>query len=135
MKSEYIALFGGVGTIVSFLFGGTGDGLVTLIIFMILDYITGLVVAGVFKNSQKTANGALESNAGFKGLLRKSVILLMVCVAYQLEVITKIEFIKSTVIYGYIVNETISIIENVGLMGVPVPSVLTKAIDVLRGKA
>ncbi|MFV0519423.1 MAG: holin family protein [Lachnospirales bacterium] len=134
MKGEYIALFGGGATVISFLFGGFDNALVALILFMTIDYFTGLVVAGVFKNSKKTENGALESNAGFKGLVRKCVILLMVCVAYQLEVITEIAFIKSTVIYGYIVNETISIIENVGLMGVPVPDIVKKSIDVLRGR-
>ena len=101
---------------------------------MAFDYITGLIVAGVFKNSNKTETGALESYAGFKGLCRKGVTLLIVLVACRLDIVIGTTYIKDAVVIAFVANETISIIENAGLMGVPIPEVLKKAIDVLNDK-
>ena len=100
-----------------------------------IDYITGLIVAGVFNNSPKTNSGALESRAGWKGLFRKCVTLLMVLIACRLDMVLNTTFIRDCVVIAYIANETISIIENAGLMGIPIPSVIVKAIDVLKSKA
>lgn len=123
---------GAVGGFIAAMFGGWSDALITLIVFMSVDYITGLVVAGIFKKSKKSENGALESRAGFKGLCRKGVALLIVLVAVRLDIIMHTSYIKDAVIIAFIANECISIIENAGLMGVPVPGVIAKAIDVLR---
>lgn len=100
-----------------------------------VDYATGLIVAGVFHKSEKTENGALESRAGWKGLCRKGVSLLVVLVACRLDMIMGSNFIRDATVIAFIANETISIIENAGLMGVPVPSVITKAIEVLKKKS
>ena len=126
------SLVGVVGGFVAMAFGGWSDALITLIVFMALDYVTGLIVAGIFKKSKKSENGALESRAGFKGLCRKGVALLIVLVAVRLDIIMHTSYIKDAVIIAFIANECISIIENAGLMGVPVPGVIAKAIDVLR---
>jgi toxin secretion/phage lysis holin len=126
------SLVGAVGGFVAMVFGGWSDALITLIVFMALDYVTGLIVAGIFKKSKKSENGALESRAGFKGLCRKGVALLIVLVAVRLDIIMHTTYIKDAVIIAFVANESISIIENAGLMGVPVPSVIAKAIDVLR---
>ena len=115
-------------------FGGWSDALITLIVFMSIDYATGLIVAGVFKKSKKSESGALESRAGFKGLCRKGVALLIVLVAVRLDIVMHTSYIKDAVIIAFIANESISIIENAGLMGIPVPSVIAKAIDVLKEK-
>lgn len=128
-------MIGVIGSGIAALFGGWDAALVTLIIFMGIDYFTGLIVAGVFHNSTKTENGALESKAGWKGLCRKGVTLLIVLVACRLDLIMGSTFIRDAVIIAFIANETISIIENAGLMGVPIPSVIVKAIDVLTKKA
>ena len=109
--------------------------LITLLIFMGVDYATGLIVAGVFHKSEKTENGALESRAGWKGLCRKGVSLLVVLVACRLDMIMGSNFIRDATVIAFIANETISIIENAGLMGVPIPSVITKAIEVLKKKS
>ena len=116
------------------MFGGWSDALITLIVFMSIDYATGLIVAGVFKKSKKSESGALESRAGFKGLCRKGVALLIVLVAVRLDIVMHTSYIKDAVIIAFIANESISIIENAGLMGIPVPSVIAKAIDVLKEK-
>ena len=116
------------------LFGGWSAAMTTLSICMAIDYITGFAVAAVFKKSPKSASGALESRAGFKGLLRKGAILLIVLIAHRLDIALGVAFIKDGVITAYILNETVSIIENVGLMGLPIPAVITKAIDMLKGE-
>lgn len=135
MKNGLCTIVGTVGGFIASLFGGWDTALVTLLIFMAVDYATGLIVAGVFHKSQKTENGALESRAGWKGLCRKGTSLLVVLVAYRLDLVIGSNFVKDATIIAFIANETISIIENAGLMGAPIPAVIVKAIDVLKQKA
>jgi toxin secretion/phage lysis holin len=135
LKDLFVAVIGAIGAFIAKLFGGWDAAMTTLVIFMGIDYLMGLIVAGVFKRSGKSENGALDSRAGFKGLLKKSVILLVVLVAYRLDLVLGSTFIKDAVIIGYIANETISIIENAGLMGIPIPDVIKKAIDILKKKS
>lgn len=135
MKEGICTGIGIVGGMIAALFGGWDAALLTLVIFMAVDYITGLLVAGVFHNSEKTETGALESRAGWKGLCRKGVTLLVVLVACRLDLIMGSNFIRDAVVIGFIANETISIIENAGLMGVPIPAVIVQAIDVLKNKS
>jgi toxin secretion/phage lysis holin len=125
-------IIGAIGGFIAMAFGGWSDALITLMIFMSVDYVTGLAVAGIFKKSKKSESGALESRAGFKGICRKGVALLIVLVATRLDVVMKTTYIKDAVIIAFIANESISIIENAGLMGIPIPSVITKAIDILK---
>ena len=135
MKNGLCAVIGTVGGFIASLFGGWDTALATLLIFMAVDYVTGLIVAGVFHKSQKTESGALESRAGWKGLCRKGTSLLVVLVAYRLDLVIGSNFVKDATIIAFIANETISIIENAGLMGAPIPAVIVKAIDVLKQKA
>lgn len=134
MKSLSTTIFGVIGASVASLFGGWDAALTTLVIFMAIDYATGLIVAGVFHNSSKTESGALESRAGWKGLCRKGMTLLIVLIACRLDLVMNTTFVRDAVIIGYIANETISIIENAGLMGLPIPAVITKAIEILTKK-
>lgn len=126
------SIIGAVGGFIAMAFGGWSDALITLMIFMSVDYVTGLAVAGIFKKSKKSESGALESRAGFKGICRKGVALLIVLVATRLDVVMKTTYIKDAVIIAFIANESISIIENAGLMGIPIPDVITKAIGILK---
>ena len=135
MKYDFMVIIGIVGSFVASLFGGWDSALTTLLIFMGIDYITGLIVAGVFHNSNKSQTGALESRAGWKGLFRKGMTLLMVLIACRLDLVMGTNFVRDAVVIAYIVNECISIIENTGLMGLPIPAALTKAIDVLKQKS
>ena len=135
MKNGLCTIIGTVGGFIASLFGGWDTALATLLIFMAVDYVTGLIVAGVFHKSQKTESGALESRAGWKGLCRKGTSLLVVLVAYRLDLVIGSNFVKDATIIAFIANETISIIENAGLMGAPIPAVIVKAIDVLKQKA
>ncbi len=128
-------MIGVIGGFIASLFGGWDAALVSLMIFMGIDYVTGLIVAGVFHNSEKTENGSLESRAGWKGLCRKGVTLLVVLVACRLDLVMGSNFIRDAVVIAFIANETISIIENAGLMGVPIPAVVIRAIEILKKQA
>lgn len=132
LKTMICTGIGIAGSTVASAFGGWDAAMITLISVMVVDYLTGILVAGVFHNSPKTESGALESKAGWKGLCRKGVTLLIVLVAARLDIILGTGVIRDAVIIGYIANETISIIENAGLMGVPIPEAIKKAIEVLQ---
>lgn len=134
MKEAICTVIGVVGSVIASIFGGWDTGLITLLIFMGVDYFSGLIVAGVFKKSPKTENGALESKAGWKGLCRKCMTLLFVLIAYRLDLIIGVNYIRDAVIIGFVANELISIVENAGLMGLPLPDVISKAMDVLTKK-
>ena len=134
MKNAICTGIGVVGSLVASLFGGWTASLTTLLIFMAIDYMTGLVVAGVFHASPKTETGALESRAGLKGLIRKCSMLLFVLIGYRLDVAVGTTYIRDAVCIAFMANELISIVENAGLMGLPIPSVITNAIDILKKK-
>lgn len=134
MKNLVCTSIGMVGAAVSTIFGGWSEALTTLLICMVIDYITGLVVAGVFHNSPKSTSGALESNAGLKGLFRKAAMLLFVLIGHRLDVAVGTTYIRDAVCIAFIANEVLSLVENAGLMGVPIPEVITNAIDVLKNK-
>ena len=121
-----------IGAFIASLYGGWTDGMTTLLMFMAIDYIMGLLVAGVWHKSKKTEDGCLESRAGWKGLVRKGVTMLIVLVAARLDMTIGTTMIRDTAAIGFIANEGISIIENAGLMGVPLPKVITNALEVLR---
>lgn len=133
-KNILVTIIGILGSAITSIFGGWSAAMTTLVIFMAIDYLTGLITAGVFHKSTKTDSGTLESRAGFKGLCRKGAMLLIVLVACRLDLTLSTTYIKDAVIIAFIANETISIIENAGLMGVPIPDTIKNAIDVLQKK-
>lgn len=135
IKDALCMAAGAVGAFIAAFFGGWDAALTTLIIFMVIDYLTGIIVAAVFHKSEKTPDGTLESRVGWKGLCRKGVSLLVVLIACRLDLLMGTSFIRDTVVIGFIANETLSIIENAGLMGVPIPRVIVSAIHVLKEKA
>lgn len=134
MKNVIITIIGVIGSGIASLFGGWTASLTTLLIFMGIDYLSGLIVAGVFHNSPKTETGALESRAGLKGLIRKFTMLLFVLIGYRLDVAVGTTYIRDAVCIAFMANELISIVENAGLMGLPVPAIITNAIDILKKK-
>lgn len=137
MKNSTIfsSIIGFIGAFFTALFGGWTTGMQTLLLFMGIDYLTGLIVAGVFKNSNKSESGALESRAGWKGLCRKGMTLLIVLISYRLDLMLGTSYIRDAVVITFAVNEALSILENAALMGLPLPAVLVKALDVLKQKA
>ena len=133
-ENMIIVGLGAVGGAVATALGGWDYALQSLMVFMGIDYVTGLVVAAVFKKSKKSAYGSLESAAGFKRLIRKVMTLLMVLIANYIDILLGTGFVRYAVIVAFIINELISIMENAGLMGVPVPDILKKIIGILRKK-
>ena len=122
------------GGAISQAFGGWDSAMMTLLIFMAIDYLSGLIVAGVFHSSDKSETGTPNSAACWQGLLKKGMTLVIVLVAARLDIVLGTAFVRDAVVIAYVVNETISIIENAGLMGLPVPDVIMSAIEQLQGK-
>lgn len=134
MKLRLCSGLGVVGSVFAGFFGGWDTGITTLIIFMILDYISGLVIAGVFHKSTKTESGTLDSKTCWEGLCKKCMTLVYVLVAHRVDLTLGTNYIRDMVVIGFAVNELISLTENAGLMGIPLPDALYSAIDVLQKK-
>lgn len=134
MKLKICAAAGVVGSFIVSLLGGWDSSLVTLFIFVATDYITGLIVAGVFHNSSKSSTGALESKAGFKGLIRKCMIFVFVLICHRLDLEAGTDYFRNGVIIGFIVNEGISILENADAMGIKLPGIVKNALDIVKQK-
>ena len=122
-----------VGAAIASMLGGWTGAMTTLVILMLIDYVTGIIVAGVFHASPKSSGGALSSAVGFKGICRKFVILLIVVVACRVDLLLETNIIRDATCIGFCANELVSITENAGLMGIPLPRKLVEAIEVLRG--
>lgn len=135
MRTALCTTIGVIGSGIAALFGGWDVSLQCLLWFMAIDYISGLIVAGVFRKSNKTEAGGLESRAGFKGLCRKVAVLALVLMAHYLDMVVGTGFARDAVCIGFIVNEGLSILENVGLMGITYPAAIRKALDVLSQRA
>lgn len=135
MKETIYGAIGAAGAFIAAQFGGWDAALATLIIFMTIDYVTGFVVAGVFHKSPKSETGALESKAGWKGLFRKGMILVLVLVGCRIDMVIGSNYVRDAVCIGFIANEAVSILENAGLMGIPLPKILNDAIDILNKKS
>lgn len=135
MKSTLLSAVGVIGAGVSYLVGGFDSTVIALLMFMGIDFVTGLIVGGVFHKSPKTETGTLESKAGWKGLCKKGVVLFFVFIGTQLDILLTTEYIRDGVCIAFIVNELLSIIENAGLMGVPIPKILANAIEILKSKS
>lgn len=117
--------------------GDLWDGaLKALVCIMAVDYITGVVCALIWHKSPKSADGTFESKASIKGLFRKGAILLVVLVAYKVDLLAGTAGVTRTaVILFFCANDGMSIVENLGIMGVPMPPALKDAFAVLRQKS
>lgn len=130
MKETICTIAGIVGSFIAGLFGGWDTALATLLIFMAVDYVTGLIVAA----AGKSPKGKLSSKIGWRGLAKKCVVLLLVLVAAQLDAVLGVDYVRAGVCIAFLCNEVISILENAGLMGVPLPAVLKNAVELLQSK-
>ena len=135
MRDYFSAVAGLLGGSVAFALGGWDSALQALVVLMAADYVSGLALAAVFKKSLKTSSGSLSSRCSFEGLFRKGMQLLLVLIGHQLDLFFAMDFVRTAVIIAFISNELLSITENAGLMGVPIPSAVRKAIHVLEKKA
>ena len=124
IKNGVLAALATVGTFVAHALGGWDAAMQVLVALMALDYLTGILVAAVWQRSNKSSTGALDSKAGFKGLCKKGMILLLVWLGVLLDNAFGTTYVRMAVILFFIGNEGISFLENLGLMGVPFPEFL-----------
>ena len=136
MKYKIFTALALAGSVLAELFGGWDMALETLLILMAADWITGgILLPAVFGKSPKSPNGALESRAGWKGLCRKGMTLFYILIAARMDRLLDMDYIRNAVCIGFIANELLSIVENAGLMGVPLPAMIRKVIDILKENA
>ncbi len=119
-------VFAGFGTGISFLFGSWHTSLTVLFVFMVLDILTGLIKGAI--------NKELRSRTGYVGFLRKASIMIVIIMANMLDLITEtgMPVFRTMAVYFYIGMEGISIVENLGLMGVPLPAAIAKYFEQLK---
>lgn len=135
IKNAVLAIVAGIGTVIAKFCGGWDTAMQTFVFVMAVDYITGIIVAGVFKRSNKSVGGSLDSRAGFKGLCKKGVMLLVVMLAAYLDrMVGTDSVVRTATILFFIGNEGLSVIENIGLMGVPFPPAIKNALEALQKK-
>lgn len=121
--------FSASGGFMGYLLGGMDGFLYALIAFVVIDYITGLMVAAIQKK--------VSSEVGFKGICKKVLIFILVGVAniVDKQIIGNGSAIRTAVIFFYLSNEGISILENTALIGLPVPQKLRDVLEQLKGPA
>ena len=133
--NEVTRILATIGGCIAGLYGGWSGTMTVLVIFMLVDYITGCACALMGK-SEKTSGGHFLSSVAFVGLVKKAAIMLVVLLAVQLDNAAgnSTSMFQTAAAFFYIANEGLSIVENCGLLGVPVPAVLKNALEALRDK-
>lgn len=133
-KTVFDFILGAASSAVFFLFGGIDLHMQALFFAMVLDFALGVTGAIIFHSSNKTNTGRLSSDACVKGLIKKCAVLCAVALCYRIDCMLQISCLRNGAIVGFVASETISIIENLGLMGVPIPKSLKNVIEVLNKK-
>ena len=119
-------------TMIINIIGRPTDELIILLTLMVIDLITGTLVSAVWHKSSKTKSGKLSSRVMFKGIVKKLLTLVIVVIAYQLDILLNIDIIRYIVIISLIIEEILSIIETIALTGIQVPAIITKGLDILE---
>ena len=132
IKNGILAGLAVFGSFAANALGGWDASLQVLIALMVADYLTGVLVAAVWHKSSKSSSGTLNSVAGFKGILKKCAILLLVWIGVLLDQALGSSYARTAVVLFFVGNEGISLLENLGLMGVPFPAFLRRALEALR---
>lgn len=134
MKEKLCTLVGVLGAGLAGVLGGWDGALAALMVCMGVDYISGSLVALVFHASPKSPTGSYNSAYGLKGLCRKGMMLMLVLVAVRLDALLGGDYVRDGVCFGFCANETLSIVENLGLAGIPMPQAITNALEQLQNK-
>ena len=134
MKSSVCTALGFLGGLISWAFGGWDAAMAALRVCMGVDYLSGSIVALVFHKSSKSESGSYNSIYGIKGLFKKGLMLLFVLVAVQIDTLLGVAYVRDAVCVGFCCNEILSITENLGLAGIPLPQIVVKALEQLQKK-
>jgi toxin secretion/phage lysis holin len=130
-----ITVAGLAASMMSIAFGGFDKLLQTLLLLMAVDMISGIISAVVFKCSTKTESGRLSSRAGLQGFFKKSCCLLLIIVAVHLDALLGTESLtRDAAIIAFCINELISIMENMGHMGIKMPAPIMNALEMFGKK-
>ena len=132
VKNGVLAALAAVGSWIANSIGGWDASMQVLVALMVADYLTGVLVAAVWHKSSKSSSGTLNSVAGFKGILKKCMILMLVWIGVLLDQALGSAYARTAVVLFFVGNEGISLLENLGLMGVPFPAFLRRALEALR---
>lgn len=132
MKRHLCTAIGMIGAGIGWIFGGFDAALTALLILMVIDYVSGCIVALVFHTSPKTDNGAYDSRLCLKGLCKKILMLLTVILAVQIDRLLGVEYVRDAVCIGLAANEVLSIVENLGHAGIPMPKAVIRALEQLQ---
>ena len=125
MKDTICVAVGLVGGFFTAIFGGWDSALVTLVVFMAIDFFTGIITA-MMKKSKHTESGGLSSKAGWFGLAKKVCTLMLIVVAVRMDILLNTNYIRDAVCISFCLNELLSIVENTSLMGIPYPPAIKK---------
>ena len=131
-KNGILAILAAAGAFLAGGLCGWDAPLALLVALMAADYLTGVLVAAVWQRSDKSASGALDSRAGFQGLVKKGMILLLVWLGVLLDRAAGAGYVRTAVVLFFVGNEGLSLLENLGLMGVPFPAFLRRALQALQ---
>lgn len=123
-----------IGGAIAGLFGGWDIMLKVLVAVMVIDYITGWIVA-ILGNSVKTESGHLDSNIAWKGLLKKGLALLVVLLGALLDKAVGQSVFRNMIVWFYVANEGLSILENLALAGVPFPTGMKNLLEQMKNKS
>ena len=134
MKQTVCTLLGMLGGALAAAFGGWDAALTALVVCIGVDYVSGSLLALVFHKSSKSESGSYNSSYGLKGLCKKCMMLLFVVVAVQMDRLMGSAYIRDAVCIGFCTNEVLSIVENLGLAGVPMPQAIVNALEQLQKK-
>ncbi len=127
MENVFKSILAALGAALAYLFGGWGALLGILLAFVVTDYITGVVAAAL--------EGKLASGIGYKGIAKKVMIFIIVAMAHLADQAIGLDSVlMSAAVFFYLANELLSILENAGKIGLPVPKVLERAISILKDR-
>ncbi len=135
VKAVTLSVIGVVGGCISSALGGWDTAVEALAIFMAVDFVLGVLCATIFKKSPKTQSGGISSNEMAKGFIKKILKLVIVAVAYRIDLLIGSSFVRDAAVIAFCASELLSIVENAGLMGVPFPKPVLQAIDILQRKS
>lgn len=131
MKNYLSLIVGTISTFIVNIYGGWSNGLTTLVIFMIIDYVSAIIQA-ILGKSSKSKNGKLNSTVGFKGIFKKIMVLLMVLVGHRIDVTFNLTYVKDIITLSYICNEFISIVENLTFIGLDKLPIFDKVAKLIK---
>ena len=132
LKNIVSIVTGAIGSLLINLIGKPTDDLIILLVLMTIDLIVGFLISAIWQKSTKTDSGKLSSSVMFKGIVKKFFTLVIVVIAFQLDKLLAMNVIRHIVIIAFIVEEVLSITENIAITGIKIPTIITKALDVLE---